>query len=69
MKFDIYGCFTLEVVREDGRWLGFRLSDGTRRLEHNLVFPPNLDEAGLTSFLDDLYHELARPGQQVRKLV
>ncbi len=60
MRFDIYGRFRLEVVREQGRWVAYRLGTGTRRPEPDLVIPENLLKAEMPSYLDDVYHENAR---------
>jgi hypothetical protein len=68
MKFSIYNCFTLEVIREKRGWSAFRLGQGIKSPEENLVFPPDLKEDGLIRFLDDIYHELASPGACIKRL-
>lgn len=68
MRFDIYGRQQLDVVRDDDRWNVYELSAGTRVLLNDVIIPPDVDEAGLSTFLDDLFHELARPGQTVRRI-
>lgn len=65
MKFDVYGRFTLEVVRENDQWRVYRLSPGKRVPEPGIVLPANLDRAEIGQALDDLFHELARPGESV----
>jgi len=67
-RFDIYGRFVLAIEREHGRWVAYRLGDGTRRRESSLVLPDALSEAELPAWLDDMYHEYARPGRSVRRL-
>lgn len=65
MKFEVYGRFTLEVVREQSQWQVYRLSPGKRVHEPGIVLPSNLDEGELSEALDDLFHELSRPGECV----
>ncbi|MCC5809049.1 MAG: hypothetical protein JJU06_01650 [Ectothiorhodospiraceae bacterium] len=68
MKFDIYGRFVLEIVRVDGRWEVFRAGDGVRRPEADLAIPQALPADRLVAYLEDVYHELARPERVVRRL-
>ncbi len=62
MRFNIYGRFHLEVRREQGRWMAYRLTSGTRVPEEELVIPAELGEHELAVYLDDIFHELAGPG-------
>lgn len=66
MRFSVYGRFTLDVVRERKRWIAYRLEPGKRIEVTELAIPSSLPEAEIATFLDDIYHELARPGQTVR---
>lgn len=66
MRLDIYGRFQLDVVRENGRWVAFRVDPGKRTRLADLVIPPDLDDGEIAQFLDDLYHEASKPGQSVR---
>jgi hypothetical protein len=67
MKFDVYGRFEIEVRREAGHWAAYRVALGKRARIGNLAIPEDLRTAEeLARYLDDLYHELARPGQTVR---
>ena len=68
MKFNIYNRFILEIVRENDQWLVFRTGEGTRRRERDLFIPSDLDSSELAGFLDDIYHELAEPGQQIKRM-
>lgn len=68
MRFNIYGRFQLEVRREQGHWMAYRLTPGKRVLEDELVIPPDVDESELAVYLDDIYHELAGPGQEIEVL-
>jgi len=65
MRFNIYGRFRLEVRREQGRWMAYRLTSGTRVPEDELVIPAELAEDELAIYLDDIFHELAGPGQSL----
>jgi len=65
MRFDVYGRFQIEVHREGDRWAAYRIAPG-KRTRINVVIPGeirNSDE--IARYLDDLYHEAARPGQSV----
>jgi len=68
LEFDIYGRFTLRLVRADGSWRAVRKGEGLSRPEHGLVIPDDLPAEELAAFLDDFYHESALPGQEVRRL-
>lgn len=68
LKFDVYGHFIIEVRRESGRWKVLRGGDGKWRLVPELVIPPQVQESELPIFIDDFYHELARPGQEIRAI-
>ena len=67
MKVDVYG-YQLELVRENGAWIAYRLDTGKRIRVPELGIPANLEPNEIPVFLDDLYHEMARPGQSIRVL-
>ena len=66
MKFDVYGRFQLEVVREGDAWQVYRLTPGKRVRAHDIVIPADVLASEAATFLDDLFHELAEPGKSVR---
>ena len=66
MKFDIYGQFNIEVAREGDAWIAYLLSPGKRVRMHEVGIPAILAPHEIAVFLDDLYHEKAKPGQVVR---
>ena len=68
MKFDIYGRFQLEVLRENNAWVVYRLGFGTRSRTNDVVLPAELEPGELATFLDDLFHELDRENQGVREV-
>lgn len=68
MRFDIYGHFEVEVLRESGQWSVYRTGEGLKRKEHDIVIPAGLDAGGILAFLDDVYHEFAEPGACVTRL-
>jgi len=45
--------------------MAYRLTSGTRVPEDELVIPPDLAEHELAVYLDDIFHELAGPGQSI----
>lgn len=68
MKFDVYARFTLEVVREGGQWVAYELAPGKRVAQPDIAIPPEVAADDLAEFLDDLFHELSRPGQTIRAI-
>lgn len=69
MKFDIYGHFQIEVRREVDRWVAYRVTLGKRTRIDTLAIPAEIRTAQeMARYLDDMYHEGARPGQSVSVL-
>jgi len=68
VKFSIYGRFQLEIEREDDAWAVYRLGTGLRVKAHDIVIPAEVEAAELAVFLDDVFHELAQPGESVEPL-
>ncbi len=68
MRFDVYGRFTLEVEREADQWRVFRLVPGKKVPEPGIVLPSFLDESAIAQAIDDLFHEMSKPGECVRRL-
>ena len=66
MKFDVYGRFQVAVCREADRWVAYRLTSGKRTRITEFAIPGELQTSHeIARYLDDLYHEAARPGQSV----
>jgi hypothetical protein len=66
MKFDVYGRFQIEVRREDDHRVAYHIALGKRTRVTNLVIPQEIQtSAEIARYLDDLYHEAARPGQSI----
>ena len=68
MRFDIYGKSKLDIVRDGDRWKVYALGEGKRTLLGDVVIPPEITEHEVAIYLDDLFHELARPGQTIRRI-
>lgn len=66
-RFDIFGRYVLDVRRDGGRWIAYRVGEGTRR-PVNLHVPSDLEDAQLDRYLEDLLHESGRPGTSLRRL-
>ena len=66
VKFDVYGRFQVDVVREDERWVVYKVADG-KRTKLGIVIPSSFDAAEIGQYLDDVFHEAARPGETVRR--
>ena len=69
MLFDVYGRIRLEILREADGWVAYRIEPGKRIKLPELAIPASLSAAELPVYLDDLYHEMAKPGQSVRQMV
>jgi hypothetical protein len=67
-RFSIYGRFQVEIAREKDAWVFYRLDLGKRLRMDEIAIPSDLGEDDLATYLDDLYHELAQPGQRVEPL-
>jgi hypothetical protein len=67
MKFDVYGRFQLEVVRENDQWAVYRIGLG-KRVPTDFVIPSSVASSEVATYLDDLLHELSGPDQSVRLL-
>ncbi len=68
LRFSIYGRFRLEVIREQSGWVAYHLDVGKRRRIDELAFPADLPPDELATYLDDFYHEYAKPGQRVEPI-
>lgn len=66
-RYDVFERYVLDVRWVDGRWVAFRVGEGTRR-SVGLHIPASLDESGLGRYLEDVLHESGRPGAEVRRL-
>jgi hypothetical protein len=65
MKFNVYGPFQVDVRRENDSWVVYRTELGKRSLLHDVVVPPNLAAHDLATYLDDIFHEFAKLGENV----
>lgn len=66
MKFDVYGRFQVEVCREGDSWVAYQIALGKRTRITHLAIPQEIQTSvEIARYLDDLYHEAARPGQSV----
>jgi hypothetical protein len=65
MRFNIYGRFQVEVRREKDLWMVYRSELGKRILLNVVVVPPTLGADDLATYLDDIFHEFARLGENV----
>jgi hypothetical protein len=68
MKFNLYGRFQLDVRRENDSWVVYRSELGKRTRLNNVVVPPNLETQELATYLDDIFHEFAKLGENVEVL-
>ena len=68
MLFDIYGRFKLEVLREADGWVAYRVEPGKKMKFPELAIPASLSAEEVAEYLDDLYHEMAKPNQTVQRI-
>lgn len=68
LRFDVYQRFVIELQFVDGHWQAYRVTDGWKRREFDLVIPSNLSPAKFSVYIDDMFHELARPGGTVERI-
>lgn len=68
MKFKIYGRFQVDVRREEGLWVVYRSELGKRALLNDLVIPANVAADDMATYLDDIFHEFAQPGETVEQI-
>jgi hypothetical protein len=68
MRFNIYVRFQIDVRRENGSWVVYRLGDGKLVKMNDVVIPANLEIDEIAIYLDDIFHELAGLGQQIETL-
>jgi hypothetical protein len=68
MRFDIYGRYQLEVVREADRWVMYKLDYGKRLVNSDFVIPASLHPDEIATYINDILHEWARPGETVRRI-
>jgi hypothetical protein len=68
LDFDIYGRIRLQIIRDNDAWVIFRLRDGRRTPYFDLAIPPEMEPDEIHRYLDDMYHEGSRPGQDVARL-
>jgi hypothetical protein len=65
LKFDIFGRFQIDVRRENDAWIAYRSELGKRTRLYDIVIPPDVAPEELAIYLDDVFHEYARAGEQV----
>ena len=68
MRFDIYRRLQLDIVREAGQWAVYQSVAGKRVRADEIVIPADVTEEELAAYLDDLYHEMWRPGDIVARV-
>lgn len=67
-RFVIFGRHTLDVERVADRWVVYHRGEGTRRPAPDMAVPDDVAEDDLARVLEDLLHELGRPGATVERI-
>jgi hypothetical protein len=65
MKFNIYGRFQVDVRRENEFWVVYRSELEKRARLNDVVITSNLVVQDLATYLDDIFHEFAKFGENV----
>jgi hypothetical protein len=66
MRFDVYGRFQLEVLRDDGTRVAYKLGLGKRIKLNGIIFPDDLKSDGiLFIWMSSTIKWLARRGMYV----
>ena len=65
MRFDVYGLYQLEVARVGESWRLYRLDSGKRRPVTDFAIPATMPADEIAAYLDDMLHEIARPGRKI----
>ena len=68
MRFDIYGRFNIDVERINNTWIVYRVEDGKRRPDRDIVIPETITENCIVEYLNDLLHEFAKPTKVIRRI-
>ncbi len=62
MKYNVYKR-EIEIIKAHGTWTVFMLgSDGKKRVSHDIFIPSTVSEENMETYLEDLLHEWASPG-------
>ena len=64
MKFDIYGRFQLEVLRDEDHWSVYRLASGKRMPVHDFKIPPEVEPNDIVRYLDDVFQRGRSPREE-----
>jgi hypothetical protein len=68
MKFDVYGRFFVDVTRESGGWIVYRIDQGRRQRMADLVLADDARPEDIPHALEDLLHEYAAPDRKIRMI-
>ena len=68
MRFEIYGREELDIIRDGDQWKVYAVGNGKRTLRSDVVIPMEVTDNEIATYLDDLFHEAARPGQTIRRI-
>ncbi len=66
LTFDVYRQFRVQVERAARGWRALRIGSDGKRALLEVEIPPELPASELAAYLDDQFHECARPGDSVR---
>jgi hypothetical protein len=60
IKFNVFGT-VMAVERHGDAWRVFSVGNDGKRSPANVAIPSSVQEAELAQYLDDVFHEAARP--------
>ena len=67
MRLDVFGLFQVELVRVQDSWQVARVGQGLGA-PMDVAIPPGLDEDRAVEYIEDLWHEMAGPGQRITRV-
>ena len=68
MKYNVYGKFKVEVVRQRDVWQVFRIGQGVKRPEPDVHINPDASESEILVALDDAFHEWSVPDTSIEEI-
>ena len=66
MKFDVYGRFFVDVTRESGGWVAYRVDQGRRQRMAEWALADDVRPEDVPHALEDLLHEYAAPNRKIK---
>ena len=66
LRFDVYGQFFMDLVRESGWWKAYRVGADGKRMDTGILISGDTPKDALADRLDVYFHESSSPGARVQ---